>query len=621
MINQSDEIKARLDIVDIIRQYMPLKAAGGNFTGRCPFHNEKTPSFTVSPTKQVWYCFGCGRGGDLFSFIMEIEKLTFPEAMRLLAPKAGIVLRQATGPAASERNRILDLLDQAAVYYHRFLLERPEAQSARDYLAKRELSEETWKSWEIGYAPDSWDDVVTYLKGKKFSEKDIVAAGLAVRKPETGRVYNRFRGRIMFPICEVNGNVIGFTGRILPEFESRDQQGKYINSPQTAVYDKSNVLFGLDKARQSIREHDLAILVEGQMDCVTAHQAGFNNVIASSGTALTPEHVLLLKRSTNRIAFAFDSDRAGRQALDRGSEQALASEMETLIIDIPEGKDPDEAIRRNPQGWKDAVASARPVMEYYVAEVLESLDLSQVSNRRAAATSLLPRISRIANNIERDFWLKKLTQAIDMDESLLREMLDKIALPPLATATDLRQDERVTPPSIIGREELLSEQLVALLLRFPGFIESVSTRLSIDQLVGSSNQALYKLLVIYYNKNIASSPDTADSARQNLDYKALRHWLIDYGQAQASDIQNLDRLALLVEKNFFETTFEQAEAIITSAIKELRQYYLTRRLKVVTRLIAELETRPTRLPEEESRLTELLNEFTSLAEEIRQLSA
>lgn len=620
MINQSDEIKSRLDLVDIIRQYTPLKAAGGNFIGRCPFHNEKTPSFTVSPTKQVWYCFGCGKGGDLFSFIMEIEKLTFPEALRLLAPKAGIVLKQATGPAASERNRVLDVLDQAALYYHRVLLERPEAQSARDYLAKRELSEETWKHWEIGYAPDSWDDLITFLKGKKCSDKDIVAAGLAVRKPETGRVYNRFRGRIMFPICEINGNVVGFSGRILPEFENRDQQGKYINSPQTIVYDKSKVLFGLDKAKQVIRDQDMAILVEGQMDCVTAHQAGFENVIASSGTALTAEQVILLKRSSNRVAFAFDTDRAGRQALDRGSEQALGAEMETFVIAVPEGKDPDECIRRDPQAWKDAVASARPIMEYYFSETFEALDVSNVSNRRLAAAQLVPHIGRIANRIEKDFWIKKLAQAIDVEEGTVREMLGKLQPSSVEQSAPAPQP-RVTPPSVIGREELLSEQLIGLLLRFPGFIESVANRLSLDQLVGSSNQALYKLLVIYYNKTIASSPESADSARHTLDYKALRHWLIDYGQAQASDIQNLDRLALLVEKNFFETTFEQAEAIITSAIKELRQYYLTRRLKVVTRMIAELESRSTRQPEEEARLAELLNEFTSLAEEMRNVSA
>lgn len=617
MLNPSDEIKARLDIVEVIRQYLPLKAAGTNFTGRCPFHNEKTPSFTVSPTKQVWHCFGCGKGGDLFSFIMDIEKLTFPEALRLLAPRAGVVLKRESGPLASQRNRVLDVLDQAARYYHSLLLTQPAGEPARTYLAKRGLKLETLKEWQIGYAPDSWDDVILYLKTKKFSDEDILLAGLSARKVETGRFYNRFRGRVMFPLREVNGNIVGFTARILPQFEGQDKQGKYVNSPQSIVYDKSKLVFGLDRAKQAIRDMGIAILVEGQMDCITAHEAGFTSTIASSGTALTSEQVKLLQRYTNKIALAYDMDSAGRLAAERASEQTLAAEMETLMITLPEGKDPDECIRVNPEGWKNAIAEAKPIMEYFVEEIITPLDLATVSDKRLALKKLLPHLQKIANTIERDFWVKKISQIIDIDEvSVRKEVINQPK--PL-----VNQDDRLSKPLeeiSKSRPELLSEQLLGLLLRFPSYIDLVVSRLPIDQVVGSSYQTLYRLLVIYYNKINVSGSDKIGRKQESLDYAAFRKWLIDYSQDTANDVQVLDRLALLVERNFFETTFEQAQTLIGTSIKELRHYYLNSRLKVVTRLIFELESRRDRTSADEERLLELLKEFKGLAEEIRQVS-
>ncbi len=617
MLSPSDEIKARLDIVEIIRQYMPLKAAGTNFIGRCPFHNEKTPSFNVSPTKQVWHCFGCGKGGDLFSFIMEIEKLTFPEALRLLAPRAGVVLQRESGPEISKRNRILDLLDQAARYYHDILLHQTSGEPARNYLMKRGLKKETIHDWMIGYAPESWDDVITFLKSKKFSDDEIFMAGLSARKAETGRYYNRFRGRVMFPLREVNGNVVGFTGRILPDFADRDLQGKYINSPQSIVYDKSKLIFGLDKAKLAIREKESVIIMEGQMDCVTAHEAGFQNVIATSGTALTAEQVRLLQRYTNRVAFAYDTDAAGHLAVERGSEHTLAAELETNIIVLPEGKDPDECIRLNPEGWKKAVEETMPVMEYYIKEISKHIDISSTTDLRAIVKKISPKLAKIVNRVEQDYWVKHVSQLISVDESIIREAVIK-AQTPVQTVDE--QPRHQHDPAGANRPELLSEQLLGLLLRFPTFIDSVASRLPIDQIVGSANQAIYRQLVIYYNKNKASGSSQTDRKQEALDYMALRSWLLDYGHDSASDIQALDRLALLVERNFFETTFEQAQALIGTSIKELRHFYLNSRLKVVTRLIFELESRRDRTAADEDRLLDLLKEFKGLAEEIRQLS-
>ena len=509
MLNPSDEIKSRLDIVEVIRQYVPLKPAGVNFLARCPFHNEKTASFTVSPVKQVWHCFGCGRGGDLFSFVMEIEKLTFVEALRLLAPRAGVVLKQETGPAISLRNRLLDVLNSAASFYHKILINNHSGQIAQNYVTERNISQDIINDWQLGYAPDSWDDLILFLKQKGFTDKEIILAGLAIDRNEGGRSYNRFRGRLMFPIREVNGNVIGFTGRLLPDFEKRDLgQGKYVNSPQTLVYDKGKVLFGLDKAKLAIREENLAIVVEGQMDCLTAQQFGFKNVVASSGTALTIEQAAILKRYTNRVAFAFDMDAAGRLALERGSEQAFAFELEALAVSLPSGKDPDECIRLDINGWKNSLSSAEPVMQYFLKEVLAAHDENSATGRRAIVQKFLPRIARIVNIVEKNFWLKKLSQAVDVGEQFLYEamntakkskVLDKISV------LEKTQTPAKTAPR--GRDEILSEQLVALLIAFPDLIPVISPYVPSEQVMGQANQLLYRQLVVYYNKSVAHVQD------------------------------------------------------------------------------------------------------------------
>jgi DNA primase len=616
MLSQSEEIKAKLDIIEVIRQYVPLKPAGVNFLARCPFHNEKTASFTVSPTKQVWHCFGCGRGGDLFSFIMEIENITFVEALRLLAPRAGVVLKYETGPTASARNRLLDLLEQAAVFYHKIFIKEEIGSQARHYAASRGMSEELLRNWQIGYAPDSWDDLIIFLRRLGFSDREIILSGLAINRDNSNHAYNRFRGRLMFPIREVNGNVIGFTGRLLPEFEKRDVgQGKYVNSPATMVYDKGKVLFGLDKAKQAIRERDLVIVVEGQMDCLTAQQFGFNNVVASSGTALTYEQAKMIKRYTKRVAFAFDMDAAGRQALERGAEQAYQVELEALAVTLPSGKDPDECIRKDLEGWKTSLKEAKPVMQYYLEELLTLHDGTTASGQRIIVQKLLPQIVRIFNNVERDFWLKKLSQAIDMNELALREEMTKITKSENLDKNNKEENKKSLPsyPSQ-NRDEILSEQLVALLIAFPEFIPSISPFISAEQIMGATNQLLYRQLVVYYNKNISHAEDEAKS----FAYGDFRSWLINQ-DLQAGDVQGLDRLAILIEKNFSDITTEEANTSIKGIQNELRRSYLNRRMKAIAKLIGELESQ-TADAERKEHLETLLKEFNDLLEEIRQLS-
>ena len=615
MLSPADEIKSRLDIIEVIRQYVPLRPAGLNFVARCPFHNEKTASFNVSPTKQVWHCFGCSKGGDLFSFVMEIEKITFIEALRLLAPKAGVVLKEESGPQASVRNRLLDMHEQAATFYHKILMETPAGANAKKYAVGRGMNKEMVEQWQVGFATDSWDDLTNYLRTKGFKDDEIVLGGLGVKQQNGSRIYNRFRGRLMFPIKEINGNIIGFSGRLLPEYEERDKtQGKYVNSPQSPIYDKGRVLFGLDLAKQSIREFNLAIAVEGQMDCVTAHQFGFANVIASSGTALTAEQGMLIKRFTKRVAFAFDMDAGGRQAVERGAQQAMLLDIEALIVDLPQGKDPDECIRKDFEGWKKSIEHAKPAIQYFLDEQLSQVDLSSASGRRELSEKILVWISRLANSVERDFWLKKLSQAIDSDESSLRESLVKL----------IKRNESLTPTAIVqlpeqnqeptSREEILTEQFLALLIAFPELIEGVGPYVSIEQLSGSSLQALYRQLVVYYNKSIARVQDGGAT----FSYSDFRSWLIAQ-DFSAGDIQKLDRLAILIEQTFSEVSSDEALRSVKNIQNDLRRSYLNHRLKAVAKIIGELESQQISA-ERDEKLEVLLREFNDLAEDLRQLS-
>ncbi|HPY99517.1 MAG TPA: DNA primase, partial [bacterium] len=315
-MSPAEEIKAKLDIVEVIREYLQVKAVGVNFQALCPFHREKSPSFVISPDKQIWHCFGCGKGGDVLSFVQEMEGLSFPDTLRLLAPKAGVVLRQAAAGEYSKRGRLLDCLESAARQYVNYLENDATGRRMKAYLLKRGLSENTIKDWQIGYGSEQWTAMFDYLRSQKFTEQEIFAAGLAGRS-ERGSVYDRFRDRIIFPIREASGTLIAFTARVNPEKADTVTGGKYINSPQTEVYDKSRVLFALDKAKKAIKERGFAIVVEGQMDAIACHQHGFTNTVASSGTALTREQLKLLKRFSNNLVLSFDMDSAGQLAADR----------------------------------------------------------------------------------------------------------------------------------------------------------------------------------------------------------------------------------------------------------------------------------------------------------------
>ena len=580
-MGQSEEIKSKLDIVEVIREYVPVKAVGANFQALCPFHNENTPSFVISPDKQIWHCFGCGRGGDVFSFVMEKEGLGFMEALRLLAPKAGVVLKYENQQEYSERNRLLDILELAGKYYAH-ILGTPVGQKAREYLLQRDLTEETIRDWQLGYSPDTWDSLYKFLQarplsGKKYTDEEIFSAGLIIKK-EGGRVYyDRFRDRIMFPIWDVNNNIIAFTARVNPAKEKTEKMGKYINSPQTKVYDKSRVLFALNKAKKAIRESDLAIVVEGQMDAIACSQHGFKNVVASSGTALTAEQVTLIKRFSDNVALLFDMDVAGQLAADRGIKEVLAQELNLKIIVLASGKDPDECLRNNPDDFRQAVASARPMLEYYFKKISAGLNLEELDNKRLIRDKMFIMIDLVINKTEQGHWLKKISEELGFFENDMREEFLKwqaknsVLKGREGSAAKAGFDVPALEES--SREDKLAELLLALLVKFPEFINYSSSDLEPEYLSNDFSR-FYKGFIIYYNKTAS------------LDYENFRLYLEEQANG---DEKLLDKLILLGEKDFYNFEQSQAKAEVVNIISELKKYGRQKKIQKIKKAIARAE--------------------------------
>lgn len=627
----SEEIKSKLDIVDFIKDYIPLQAAGMNFRARCPFHNEKSPSFMVSPDKQIWHCFGCGKGGDIFAFLMEMEGIEFVEALRILAPKAGVTLRRQNPQEVSERMRLLDIMDISRRFYHKYLLESPQAEPARRYLQKRGLDKDTIEEWQIGASPEAWDGLMKVLKKQGYSDQEILKTGMTIYNQQKNSSYDRFRGRIMFPINDTNGNVVAFTARVSPEKEATEQMGKYINSPQTSLYNKSKIIFALDKSKQAIKQADRVIIVEGQMDAITAHQFGFSNVVASSGTALTEEQIAMLKRFTSNFALAFDMDEAGHMATDRGIREALKQDINITVIEVPDGKDPDDCIRKNKSAWEQAVKDAKHMMAYYFDRTFSALDLSKIEGRRQAAAKLLPIIASMENKIEKSFWLKSLAESIGVDESVLYE-----ALPNKTKTVEARHSASVSDNPIQSklvdkmdqsREEQLSEFFLALLLKFFDLLEYALQSLSADYLKGSANIAIYKNLIFYYNSSNAKN-DTGTV--KDFDLNDFSVWLKNDLSKDQEKPENegkqekitvfdqltvVNKLVLLGDNEYFELDLDTAKAEMIRIVILLKRSFLSQQMKDLELLIADSEKN-----KDEDRGLELMEELKLLSDEFRDLA-
>ena len=459
----TDEVKQRLDIVDVVGQYVQLQKAGRNFRALCPFHSERAPSFFVSPERQSWHCFGaCGTGGDIFSFVMKKENLEFAEALRLLAERAGVTLAERRPEEEAERDRLRQANEAAAQFYHRALVSTEAGQKARRYVEERGQDLKTMQDFQLGYSPSGWDSLCQHLRERGYSDEELVAAGLAIEGDRGLR--DLFHQRIMFPITDMRGRVVGFGGRSLPIEGQEEGQPKYLNTSQTAVFDKGGLLYALDKAREHIRREGLAVIVEGYTDAIAAHQHGFANVVASMGTALSERQVRLLKRFSRDVVLALDADTAGQEATLRAVEYQDILGRDIRVIILPQGRDPDQVIRSDPEAWPVLLENAQPLLDYKFEAVSSALDLSQPRQRSQAVEELLPLLAAIGDKIVQAHYLQRLARLAQVREPVLHQMLLRQGRKQGRRREAAAEGEVVaTAPSGSKQEEFC----LALLLRYP----------------------------------------------------------------------------------------------------------------------------------------------------------
>jgi DNA primase len=497
-MDEVEEIKQKLDIVAVIQEYVPLKKAGVSWKGCCPFHNEKSPSFFVHTEKNFWHCFGCNEGGDIFTFIQKMEKIEFAEALKILAQKAGVELKKYDPRITDQKNRLQDICEMAAKFWQNCLIAN-NAAPIRAYVQERKISDEAVQNFKLGYAQESWDSLLTFLLSRGFTETEIFQAGLIVKKENGNGYYDRFRHRLMFPIQDLHGNVVGFTGRAL----KKEELAKYVNTPESRLYHKGEILYALDKAKNSIREKDYVIIVEGNMDALACHQAGYTNVVACSGTALTPIQIKLLKRYTNNIVLTLDIDEAGQNATQRTIDLLFNERMNIKIVNLTVGKDPDECLKTNPAAWIESLRKSKPIMQFYLDRYLTADNLRDIYKKQTAIGSVLSHFSKLENKVEQDHWLRVLANVADVREDFLLEELKRVSrnkpvTPALKPA--VLESKNILPP-VKTKEVLLLERILTIIMFLPELVGYVENFLTPEMIEDESLRAFYKSLIILYYKN------------------------------------------------------------------------------------------------------------------------
>ncbi len=468
--NTLQDIKDRLDIVEVISSYIPVKKSGANFKATCPFHNEKTASLMISPQKQIWHCFGCGEGGDVFGFVMRYENLEFREALQQLAARAGVTLPERSFEAKEDKKQTEDLIrinNFTAKFYHA-QLNTEAGKLAKQYLNDRGLNDQTIAKWEIGFAPDSFDALCKALQTKKVTSQAALAAGV-VAKNDRGNIFDRFRNRITFPIRNFYGETVAFTARVMPSAETTKDgqtQAKYINSPETAVYNKSKLLFGLDTAKLAIRKADEAVIVEGQMDCILAHQAGFENTVATSGTAMTDDHLRLIGRMTKNLKFCFDADLAGIQALRRAGEIALAMGFRIKVIVLKDAKDAGELIPKNPGSWRKAVGDAVWFIDYYLDLAEHQHQFGSLEQKQYLTEQVVPLLRYLSNPLEQGHYIRLISERFAVTENELRATLKPLGQPNINPNQQPNRRDPLPKPVQVTQESIHEKEILGGLMTY-----------------------------------------------------------------------------------------------------------------------------------------------------------
>ncbi len=433
-----EQIRAASDIVDVVGAYVPLKKNGANFTALCPFHKEKSPSFNVNPHKQIFHCFGCHKGGDVFTFVKDYENIGFMDAVRRLAERAKIPLEFENTPGAQEsrhlKDQLLDIHDQLTTRWQNCLANEAAGQVARDYLAKRGVSADAIKLFRIGAAPELWDDTVNWARSKHFDVATVEKAGLIIRKEETDRYYDRFRGRLMFPICDEQGRVIGFSGRVL---SGDEKTAKYVNSPETPIFTKSKIFFGLDKSKRAILDAGYAIICEGQLDLIACFTNGVQNIVAPQGTAFTEQHARILKRYANEVVLCFDSDNAGQNAIVRSLDHLLAAELAVRVAVVPAPHDPDSFIKANGgEAFRTLVEGAEGFFDYLLKRLLATNDTTSDKGRLAVLSSMAEALHKTGNSVLLDTHAQKTALRLGVAVDAVRKEFSKVKAQPTFTRAE-----------------------------------------------------------------------------------------------------------------------------------------------------------------------------------------
>ncbi len=521
------EVKNKLAVVDVVGETVSLKKAGTTYKGLCPFHGEKTPSFVVTPGRESWHCFGCGLGGDIFSFVMQRDSATFPEALRTLAAKAGVEIDERTKREDARRARLRQVLDTSIAFYHAVLTGSKTGESALAYLKGRGFTDETIATFQIGWAPAGWDQMARQLQAKRdIRGEELVEVGLASPSQRGRGVIDKFRARVIFPIRDQNGHAVGLGGRLL-----EGEGPKYLNSPATPLFDKSRTLYLIDRAKGPIRRSGQAIIVEGYTDALMAHQAGFENVVASLGTALTPNQIGLLTRYANRIALAYDVDAAGEKAGTlgvtalagligqlQGDESGVKLE-DVRVVRLPDGKDPDEVVRESPAAWESAISGAKPLVEYLIDHHARRFDLKQSTGRIGFVEAVMPALRDIADPLRRDEALQQVRTVSGVEERVLRQVLDRRIAAAGGVggntgqggqhrygggeaATRITADAVLHAPDALPIADILravtpvEAELLRLLLLLPDHQLRVADELGPDQLPSTLARELYRAIVL-----------------------------------------------------------------------------------------------------------------------------
>ena len=596
MQSSSEEIKNKLDIIEVIGQYVKLQKAGANYRGLCPFHKEKTPSFFVSPSRQIWHCFGCSLGGDIFSFVMKMENIEFKEALKILAQKAGVDLVYENPQVRSQKQRIIDVNKEAAGFFEQNLWKE---KTVIDYLLKRGLEEETIKEFHLGWASDEWNELSNFLVKKGFKSNEILASGLAI--PKNTDIYDRFRSRIMFPIEDSSNNIVAFTGRIfqskasLKTIRDLEKIGKYINSPQTLIFDKSKILYGLSKSKDYLRSKGNTLLVEGQMDFLAAWQSGIKNMVATSGTALTPYQLKILKRYNDTLVLGFDMDEAGEKAAERGIELALSKEFNVKILRLPEGKDLADFLmdEGNKASIKDLVNKAEAIMDFYFTRAQNEGDKTNIDGKKAIASYFLPKIKKLNNVLDRSFWINKLSRFINIPDQALEDELNRLQEEGDKLIVDENESLYQFPAAQLrSRIDGIAERIISFLIKMPSLKKEAS---SYESYFPESFQTIFQVI-----KNISSGKDLST---ENLKKVNLPEDLIN----------QINQLALRAdyETELLEKFQVSIEEEFEKELRELKKEYIKKKLEGM-----EKEIRAAEKSEDKKVLKDLITKFNELSKQL-----